>query len=213
MQNLNLVPMLMSNEEYGIKLDFLEKRDPLNPFIDKLRKGNSAINAMYLMQEINDLPNVVAKPIKKEEVNSKNKAAVSMEIQLRHLRQSRNQLSNDFHLCATDSQRAAISERINELTKDIVALNDRLDNFVKTQQVPETPKSDKYPIPTDGIALFRLQGALRNRMNRAAKRISQLFEMNPDDKRIKPLEQKFRELKIYRSYVDAEIRKHESIQS
>lgn len=198
---------MMSNDEYAIKLNYLEINDPDNFMIAKLRTGYSMLNVMYLMQELKDIE---ARP-PKEKVKANPKAS-AMEIKLRHLRQSRDELSNSFMQCVTDHQRAAVSMRIGELTKQIVDLAGRLDTFVETQEIAaELPKNDKFPIPEDGFELAKLQHSNRNNIRRATERINDLFAIDPNDKRIRELETKLRNLKIHKQYIDVEINRRKNI--
>lgn len=197
---------MMSNDEYAIKLNYLEINDPGNFMIAKLRTGYSMLNVMYLIQELKDIE---ARP-PKEKVKA-NPNASAMEIKLRHLRQSRDELSNSFMQCVTDHQRATVSVRIGELTKQIVDLAGRLDNFVETQEIAELPHNDKYPIPDDGYELAKLQHSNRNNIRRATERINELFARDPEDKRIRDMETKLRNLKIYKQYIDVEINRRKNI--
>lgn len=200
--------MLLNDTEYAIKLAYLEANDPLNFMIHKLRDGNNALNAMYLMEELRNMPKTEPKR-KDEKPQSTNVIAQGYEVQLRHLRQSRDQLSNDFHLCVTDADRAKISSRIKELTAEIVALNDRLNSYVNGQEITEEPKSDKYPIPEDGLSLARLQHQIRNKVNRINKAIERIFQRNPEDPQLRTYETKLREAKLYKLYIDQAIKKRE----
>jgi hypothetical protein len=108
--------------------------------------------------------------------------------------------------CVTDAERAQVSKRIGEITERIVALNDRLNLFAQTQELPpELSKNDKYPIPEDGFELAKLQHANRNAIRRCTERIATLFKKDPNDFKIKDQETKLRSLKIYKQYIDESI--------
>lgn len=196
----------MTNDEYIVKLSYLEMQDPDNVMIAKLRNGFSDLNAVYLMHQLRALE---SKP--KPEKSASNKSASSLEIKLRHLRQSRDELSNAFITCSTDHQRATVSIRIGELTEQIVELSERLNHFVATQELPELPANDKYPIPDDGLKLAALQHANRNAIRRTTERINDLFGRNPEDRKIRDLETKLRDLKIYKQYIDVEINRRKTL--
>ena len=196
----------MTNDEYIVKLSYLEMQDPDNIMIAKLRNGFSDLNAVYLMHQLRALE---SKP--KPEKSVSNKSASSLEIKLRHLRQSRDELSNSFMTCNTDHQRATVSIRIGELTEQIVALSERLNNFLVTQELPDLPANDKYPIPDDGLKLAALHHANRNAIRRTTERINDLFGRNPEDRKIRDLETKLRDLKIYKQYIDVEINRRKNI--
>lgn len=203
--NQNLIKT-MTNDEYIIKLSYLEMQDPDNLMIAKLRTGYSDLNAMYLMHQLRALED---KP--KPEKAVSNKSASSIEIKLRHLRQSRDELSNSFMSCSTDHQRATVSIRIGELTEQIVELSERLNNFVSTRELHELPANDKYPIPEDGLKLAALQHANRNAIRRTTERINDLFARDPEDRKLRDLETKLRDLKIYKQYIDVEINRRKNI--
>lgn len=197
---------MMSHDDYAVKLTYLETHDPLNTMIDKLRAGYTALNCIYLMNEIKKIDvSKISKKKPAEKPQSTNKAAMALEIQLRHLRQSRDELSNHFLQCVTDSDRANVSRRINDLTDQIVSINNKLNYFVEKQEMPAEHNEEKYPIPECGIELARLQHSLRNAIRRWKTRMDELFMRNDKDPKILEIHKKIRHLETHKMYVDGEI--------
>jgi len=202
---------MLSDADYVAKLEYLTDRDPLCPLLPKLRKGNSAINALYLIEAISAIPVRVNKPEKKPKADS---AATALEIELRHLRQSRAELSNTFINCVTDQQRAGVSKRIIEINERCKYILQRLSTYQETKDQPELPKSDLYPIPESDLDLYKLRKKQVDYITKGMKSIKRIMEMIPGvdaakaDKlrqRIVKLEEKIRFHKIYKMYADGEI--------
>jgi hypothetical protein len=202
---------MLSEADYYVKLEFLQDKDPLCPMLPKLRNGHSTINAMYLLECIKAIP-VKVKPDPVTPAVAKT-AATGLEIELRHHRQSRDELSNSFQSCITDADRARVSAAIIAINDKIKVLMDRLDHYQETKDVPELPKSDNYPVPDDDMELYKLNHALRTNILRVTKIINKLYQqqatangvqLHKIQSRIADNEKKLSHHKIHKKYVEHE---------
>ena len=164
---------MLSEADYIAKLEFLQDRDPLCPMLPKLRTGHSALNCMYLLDCIKAIPvKTKADPVTPAKAKT---AATGLEIELRHHRDSRDQLSNSFQACTTDADRARVSAAIIAINDKIKVILDRLEHYQETKEQPELPKNDNYPVPEDGIELYNLRHSLRSNITRTTKNINFLY--------------------------------------
>lgn len=202
----------MTESDYWSKVEYLQDKDPLNPLLAKLRSGYNLLHAMYVINEIKAIP-VKVKPAPVERKVAQN-AATTMEIELRHLRASRDELSNAFHSCVTDGERARISDAITERTDRIKEIISRLDVYQENKEVAELPKNDKYPVPDNDLDMYKLNHNLRTYITRCSKNLDELHQRmavaKPVDAarlktKIEDQETRLRELKIHKQYVQQSI--------
>jgi hypothetical protein len=210
------IMLKLNDEDYIAKIEYLQHRSPDNPLLPKLRSGNSALNSIYLMNALNDLPQEKPKVTKAEyqqAVKDISTAAANLQIQQRHLRASRAELSNQFASCATDAERRRISVAILDINKQLEVIYERIEAYQKYEELPELPVSDKYPVPDNLYELGKKNHTLRTSITRLEKSINEAIARNVDVTELADKEQKLRELKIHRSYVERSISRHKAIQS
>ena len=207
----------LNDDEYKAKLAYLTDLEPDYPLIPKLERGNTALNSVYLN---NALDTAIAQ--RKVSISSAPKSktygsetkSTQQEIRLRHLQQSRAELSNSFYLCKTDPERAAISRRILELNKEIITIHDHIDAAHNSQKLPElVPNNDKYPVPNDPLDRYKKLHSIRTNINRMQKDVERMKLANAPERKIMEKEQKLNHLIIYKAYVERAIRSAEIVQS
>ena len=81
----------------------------------------------------------------------------------------RRKLSNSFHECFTDSQRAKVSESIQRVQRQIEFVRRQIRDFKEYGHTPGS--NDKYPIPEDTFKLLALRDSLRSSISRKSKEI------------------------------------------
>lgn len=206
----------LNDEEYKAKLAYLTDIEPDHPLIPKLERGNSALNSVYLS---NALDKAIAQS--KSQNHSprridiqRGKSASQQEIRLRHLQQSRAELSNSFYLCKTDPERAAISKRILELNKEIMKLHDHIEAVHENQKLPELlVNNEKYPVPDDPLDRYKKLHSIRTNILRMQKDVERLKLSNATERKIMEKEEKLNHLIIYKAYVERAIGAAKTIQS
>jgi hypothetical protein len=185
--------------------------------IDRLRKGPTSLNAIYMLNEIKKLPKIEVKPRPvKTETESKEKvpeAVAKLEILLRSKRQNRAELSNKFHLCISDNERKRVSQSILALNDEIKDLHDRISLYYNNKQIFEIAKeASKYDIPTDPIELYKRRRSLMTSISRYKKKLTGMLNQNAASDEIQYKEKQLREKKIELSYVNAKIGQYEITQ-
>lgn len=209
--------MILTDPDYFAKVEYLADTWPQCPLLPKLKLGNSALNCIYLMQQLEK-----AEAMKKEKEvvkaekpkkKSKTDPAYMLEMELRHLKSSRGELANKFLTAGSDNHRANISRGIQDLTKKIVALITRMDAYRKTDQLPEEIHSDKYPVPTDPMQMYEKKHSLTVMISRLEKEVKGMFVRNPDDPKLPKREVKLREYKIHLQFINNGISRYKNLQS
>lgn len=209
---------MLSEDDYWSKIEYLQDKDPLCPMLPKLRTGHSPLHCMYLLDCIKAIP-VKVKPDSVKPAVAKT-AATGLEIELRHYRDSRDQLSNSFQACITDADRARVSAAIIAINDKIKVLLDRLEHYQETKEQPELPKNDNYPVPDDDMELYKLNHNLRTNITRVTKIIDKLYLQQSKEKgaklskienRIAENEKKLSHLKIHKKYVEYETQRRKNI--
>lgn len=205
----------LNNEDYSAKLAMLRDLEPTNDLLAKLERGNSALNSIYLCNALRialakkkaETPSVQSEPEKK-------KPASSLEINLRHLRASRAELSNSFIHCQTDDQRAAISDSILSLNVRIREIVDLIEKNKENPKLPELlPVNDKYPVPDDPLEMYKKNHSLRTNILRMQKDIERLKLSGAAERVLGIRETKLKELTIYKAYVQRAIDQYKAISS
>lgn len=120
----------------------------------------------------------------------------------------RAKLSNQFHGCASDSQRARVSEEIQVVQKKIEFVRRQIKDY-KAGIAPES--DEKYPVPKDATRLLLLRQSLRSSISRKSKEIRELGgqcanDVPGADKALQKCEAKMRDLQNHLNRVEKAIK-------
>ena len=210
--------MILEDPDYFAKVEYLADTWPECPLLPKLKAGNTALNCIYLMQQLEKAEAIQKEKqsLRKEKKSKKkdsNDPAYLLEQELRHLRSSRGELANKFQIAGSDNQRAYISKEIQKITKQILELINRMDAYRKYEERPEEIHSEKYPVPSDPMEMYQKRNSLRTMISRLEKEVKRIFTRNPNDIKLQAKETKLRELKIHLQFVQNGINRYKSTQS
>lgn len=86
----------------------------------------------------------------------------------------RRRLSNRFHECDTDAERANVSRDIQKVQRQIEFVRRQIEDYKQHGRIPG--KEDKYPVPDDPFVLLSLRNSLRASISRKSKEIRLLGE-------------------------------------
>ena len=158
----------MERDDYIAKTDYLALKSPSHPLLDSLRNGYSRIKAIMLEEEIQKLPRPMPEPLPIEPRDS------TMQYMLSAWRthlNKRKHLSNEFHICRSDSERSEVSRAIEQVQKKMKRIQENIDFYEKHQDLPKQLDSDKYPVPSDDIDLIKLRNNNRSNLTKKRKRL------------------------------------------
>jgi hypothetical protein len=214
----------MSEHDYIRQLDRFLTKYPDFPDAEKLVKGYTIINAIVVKQGLlGALENVGAITAKddREEITQtpfyrqlgRDKAG---------LYNRRAQLSNSFHKCKSDEERADVSDRIQDVQSRIEALQ-RFMRDVRYQHITLASAMDRYndgdtTAPKEDIKdtmrdlsdidLIKKRQVIRTRISQLKRKLEVLAKKpldHPDRKRIPGLEADLRQRKIDLEYANRSI--------
>lgn len=195
--------------DYQEQLDRLEKANPKHPLLWAFRRGHTASNAMLLAREIAKLPPPVATTAAAE-VDEPDDVDDPEDETLRRLRMEqsnlfseRRKLSNTFHDCGNDRQRALVSEKIQVLQHRIEGVKQTIRKYKEQGRIPEP--DEKYPVPDDPFKLLALRDSLRASISRKKKEIMYIGEEMKfglaESPKLEKAEAKLKDLTIHLKHV------------
>lgn len=194
----------------------LEAAAPGHLLLSMFRRGHSAINALLLERELAKLPAPAPAPAKPEpsEVIDDDDADTTddendetlrrLRMEQSNLFSERRKLSNSFHDCANDRQRAGVSEKIQVLQHRIESVKQTIRTYKEQGRIPEP--DEKYPVPEDPFKLLALRDSLRASISRKKREIEHIGrEIEENDPaapaKLEKAEAKLKELTIHLSHV------------
>jgi hypothetical protein len=180
----------MTKEDYFAGLEFLKLKKPDYALLASLEKGYSAINCKYLNFALNSIPETA-------EENRKEKPLqlILIEKERSKLFGERAKLSNKFHDCSADTERARISDQVQIVQRKIEAFNLQIRHYNRTGKLPE----EQNEFPEDPIELMKKRDSLRSSISYFKRELEQLYVLpqnHPEREKIESREEKLRELKM-----------------
>lgn len=192
--------------DYEQQLKRLEKAVPKHPLLWAFRRGHTASNALLLARALDKIPPppVVIQdddPEPPDDVDDDTMRRFRMDQS--NLFSDRRKLSNEFHTCQSDRQRAGVSERIQIVQAQIERLKQQINIYKEQGRIPEP--DEKYPVPEDPFKLLALRASLRASISRKKRKIVQIGrdqDKLPDaPERLAKAEGKLKELKLHLNHV------------
>lgn len=197
----------MSAKEYFDQLTWLEKVQPGHVLLPTLRSGFSAINCIYLASALKSMATEPDAPEKAQaQVNEDPNTPDSirkLHMQRRTLFTDRAKLSNSFHDCQSDQERAAVSVRIEAIQNQIEHINKQLRDWKERGKLPE-----KEEDPTEADLMRRIN-ALNGAISYAQGKLKVLATQEQTEKNkalIEGYEGKIRQAKTERQRAQSELR-------
>lgn len=188
----------MNKQDYTAGLELLKTKDPLNSMIDIISRGFTRINMLYLAAELKNLPKDDKSEDDKPDYSSDpNHKKICRNIST--LYGARARLSNLFHDCEDDNQRANLSSEIQGLQEQIIKQR-RAKDFYEKHQRHIDPEMTHYEIPQDPVELIKKRNSLRSAISRHKAHIEQASALK-DHKKVDQINRKLIEKQTHLSYV------------
>lgn len=169
----------MNQEDYLAGVEWVAIKRPNHPLLRALKVGMSPINVMYLRHVLKQIgePEEIEEP-EEQLVAEDDPQLIIMQKERRELFIRRAKLSNRFHDCRTDTERAQISDDIRFVQKHIAVLLRRIHIFKKTGELHEQdPEED---IPENGVALMRRRHSVRTNIGHKEKALRESMHRKGD---------------------------------
>ena len=202
----------MTYEQYTATVARIRRDNPSEPLLNVLEKGYSKINEVYLKQALRRLeimPEMAPEP---EKGNGKNDAyGIMLQKEKKTLYGRRARLSNQFHDCSSDQDRAVVSEQIQDIQKLIEDVRKKIAYFEKHgEPAPEERSHVDADLPTNPIQLMNKLNSVRSAISYAKRQITKYASKLPDPKAQKMIDQneeRLRKLEIEKINVEKAIAK------
>lgn len=192
---------MMSAQQYQEAVERIEKRNPDEILLPTLRSGYCRINEVYLRAAMRRLSTVSMEKIPHPREQK------YADANLRDLWRERtelfgqmNKLSNHFHDCKSDDERAANSRSIRVIWGKILEVKDRIEYYEQHGELPAPADEERFPIPDDLVEIVKKQLSLRAQISQRKRQLdglAGLHESDPERAKIADIEAKLAELKLY----------------
>ena len=130
---------------------------------------------------------------------------------LRHHRQRRMQLSQSFHDCETDDDRAHVCDLIQAENDALRQLDGELAYIRRFGKKPPEPEPETIELPNDDEALATMQNRLRSRILKVEKRIEFLVDLPEKDRRRAKIPAQQNKLRDLQTRVDLIVEKRNKL--
>lgn len=189
----------MTAKEYFDNLTWLEQVRPGYVLLPVIREGYTPVNILYLEHALKELATEPDAPVTAHEKVIKGndpERVKSLHVQKRQLYGERHKLSNSFHDCTTDNERAEVSDQIGRIQDQIEQVQKLLRIWQEKGTLPQEENED----PTEADLLRQI-----NRINQSITYYQQRIRVlanqpnNPNAPgQIEAYESKIRQKKIDR---------------
>jgi len=198
----------MTATDYTAKLAELERLAPTSLLLNKLRAGSSVVNDLLLTNALRKAKEEAKaeQPLPDDPVGDAR--LKSMRVELRQLFSERAVLSNRFHTCKSNSDRADVSQDIQVVQRNIERVMGWIRQYIVHGTLPDDAER-KYYVPKDGLELSNKQKSLRVMICRKEALLKTLRQTNLDEpataRRVEVEERKLTDLKAQLSTIEKAI--------
>lgn len=193
---------------YEEKLELLRHHNPAHILLRMLTASRSASSTLILDRLIADIPVKAAPEVQEEEPEDVRDLDDPADVKLAAMRREqsdlftiRRRLSNSFHDCQNDRQRASVSDQVQEVQRQIDRLFAKIDAY-KSLGLDPGKRDEKYPIPEHPGDRVQLQYSLRSSISRKRGQIKDLADQ---PEKLEKAEAKLRELQNHLKHVEKAI--------
>lgn len=195
------------------QLAMVEARNPGELLLPTLRTGHSRVNEAYLRAAMKRLPDEAAQEPEPALWHDTRYADSSLQDLWRdrgRLFGAMNKLSNKFHDCKSDDERAANSREIRRLWAEILTVKDAIAHYEQHGALPAPVSEERFPLPDDPVALVKKQASIRAVISQTKRKLDELGALadgDPERAKIVDYEAKLAELKLYLGHADTAIKR------
>lgn len=193
--------------DFAAKLQYIRSIEPNHPMLPQLDKGPGVVNNTLIEKVLSALPAPAApsEVPEDEKMTEKDPIIKRFRIQLRNQFVQRAKLSDHFHICTSDHERARISKAIESIQDKIELLFKNMDHYEKKKELPALETTDNYPVPDNPVLLLSKQSSLRSNISIHKKKLKKEAESGQNPDRIKEIEAHLLHLQTHLRYVEAAI--------
>ena len=196
--------MIKADYLAGVQLLMAQRPDHL--LLETLKGGFSPLNVIYMKRALKDLPQ--PKVIEEVEIKKEDTALHQVMIDKKSLFGRRAKLSNTFHSCSSDADRANVSDDIQQVQRQIEGTLSSISFYKKNGTMPA--KEEDTQINLSGIELIKRRNSLRSNISIKKRQIENYFRLpegHKDRDKISDLEEKLKTLQTQKHNVEISINK------
>lgn len=186
------------------------QENPREVLLPALQSGYTRANVVYMLAALNRLPD----PEEVEYLPTKGTKPADDTLRALWAERTRmfgemNRMSNKFHECTTDQDRAENSRDILRKWDEILAVKSKIRHYEEFGEVLKEDEQEKFPLPDDPIALMKKLASIRVQISQSEVKIREANALpndHPDkQKRIQEGETKRAFLILYRGHAEQKI--------
>lgn len=186
----------MTKEDYLAGVDWIAIKRPDHPLLRSLKQGISPINILYLQHTLKEVGEPEDEPdhLPDQVVDETDPQLIIMYKERRQLFTRRARLSNSFHECHTDTERATVSDDIRFVQKQIGRLLRQIHIFKTTGEIHDA--EDEMEIPENGVELMKRRNSVRSNISTKKKALERSLYQTGDkiERQRKKWENRLKEL-------------------
>lgn len=203
----------MTHQEYSQHLLRIERDNPTEVLLPALRSGWSRANEMYMraaLRRVNTVAEKVAEPAIARQADGNLRALWSERTRLFG---EMNRLSNHFHECRTDADRAGNSAAILHKWQEILAVKSKIAHYEQHGELPPEPEEEDE-LPENPVLLSKKLNSLRAGISQTKAKLESaagLDDATPGKAaNIERLEAKLKRLKHLGGLAEVKLKSYES---
>lgn len=179
--------------EYEKNLALITQHNPAEPLLPTLKRGYSAVNALFMAVAMKRMPTVIDEPknqdirpqASKEKMETysaaPDKALKALWAERTRLFGLMNKQSNEFHRCKTDEQRADNSKKVLAFWDDILAIKAKIQHFEKHGELPAEISVEPSDMLDDNpVKLSKQLNSLRARISQIQAQLKEIAGLDPN---------------------------------
>lgn len=206
----------MTQAEYIDNLARIEQANPAEVLLPTLRCGFNKANVLYMKSALKRLPED-APGEEVDHVDDTAPAALrpadetlkALWAERSRLFGEMNRMSNHFHECKTDQERATNSTAILRKWEDIQAVKAKIRHYEEHGDMPSVVVEEKFPLPDNPFDLVKKLNSIRVQISQVEAKLREAGELpedHPDRQtRIQEGEKKRAFLILYRGHAEQKI--------
>lgn len=150
----------MTPQEYSAHLLRIERDNPTEPLLPALRAGWSRANEMYLRAALRRMATVAEKTAEPAIARPADDKLRALWSERTRLFGEMNRLSNHFHDCKNDAERADNSAAILHKWQDILSVKTKIAHYEEHGELPPEPEEGDE-LPENPVLLLKKLNSFR----------------------------------------------------
>jgi hypothetical protein len=197
----------MTKDEFEANLAKIQKHNPAEPLLPELRKGYDRLRVIYMKSAIKNCFSDKQEKIEADvEIEQSDEVLRGLWKNRKELFLEMNKLSNHFHDCKSDHERASNSKAIMVIWDKITQIKSKISHYEKWADLPD--EGEKFALPSDPVLLVKKLNSIRAQISQVKRKLDDLAKLDKNDpnrSEIQRYEDRLTHLKLYAGHADTAI--------